>query len=150
MTGKKRGRICCNLDLPGEAALAVAASLLGRQDEGIGPAGKQQVPDIEGFGDPEPSTFPRALEPLEPLDVARHDSVLPEMTRAAGWNCRDPGGEEGLFWAPPNNSTQPQTPDGSLDPPTYERNAHNTNTNLILLNIHCFSDASVDSGGLAE
>lgn len=67
--------------LPGEAKLAVAASLFGRQHEGIGPAGKQQVPDLEGFGDPESSTSPWAIEPLQSLDAARHDTVLPEMTR---------------------------------------------------------------------
>lgn len=65
--------VCVNLHLPGEAALAVATCLLGRQHEGIGPAGKQQVPDLEGFADPEPSTSPRAIEPLQPLDAARHD-----------------------------------------------------------------------------
>lgn len=68
------------LDLPGQAALTEEASFLGRQDKGIGLTREQQVPDLEGFGDPESSTFPRAIEPLQPLDVARHDSVLPEMT----------------------------------------------------------------------
>lgn len=81
MAGVAHRLLCVKLHLPGEAALAVAASLLGRQHEGIGPAGKQQLPDLEGFGDLESSTLPWTIEPLQTLDVARHDSVLPEMTR---------------------------------------------------------------------
>lgn len=96
------------MHLPGEAALAVAASLLGRQHEGIGPAGKQQLPDLEGFGDPEPSPSAWAVEPLQPLDAARHDSVLPEMTRHPRGGHRQQGGTAGQSVGAPH----PQGPRG--------------------------------------
>lgn len=66
--------------LPGEAALAVAASLLRRQHVRIGLAGEQQLPDLKGSGDAETSPFGRTVKPLQPLYAARHCASILGMT----------------------------------------------------------------------
>lgn len=118
---RNRSRISVSWHLPGEAALAVAASLLGRQHEGVGPAGEQQVPNLEGSGDPQSSTFPRAVEPLQPLHASRHDCCVPpettrrprgkQQSRREGGrkpHPQGPGGEVGFCWASPSSPQQQQ------------------------------------------
>lgn len=52
--------------LPGEAELAVVAALADREHVGVGRAGEEQVPHLEGLQGPQTPAFARAAEALQP------------------------------------------------------------------------------------
>lgn len=118
--------------LPGEAAFAVAASLLRWQHVRIRLAGKQQLPDLKGSGDAETSPFARTVKPLQPLYAARHCAPILEMTLRP-WQDHSTSSPAGTR----QGSGIPLQVAGRHPPNNSNNHSHNRRPSLIAVRTSC-------------
>lgn len=86
--------------LPGEAELAVVAALADREHVGVGRAGEEQVPHLEGLQGPQTPALARAAEALQPaVALGPH-----------------PGGRAGAVGGEPRGCGSPRAVIGAASP----------------------------------